>query len=77
MGGTDVTTSVLWAALGGPPRLAEGVSYRGAGAVLPARLPVRELARATVGVCSLAAAELLAARGGAPVRPVEVDEGAV
>lgn len=77
MGGTDVTTSVLWAALGGPPRLAEGVSYRGAGAVLPARLPVRELARATVGVCSLAAAELLAVRGGAPVRPVEVDEGAV
>ncbi|MEU0489278.1 CoA transferase [Nocardiopsis sp. NPDC006139] len=77
MGGTDVTTSVLWSALGGPPGLAEGVSYRGAGAVLPARLPVRELARATVGVCSLAAAELLAARGGAPVRPVEVDEGSV
>ncbi|CAL9332425.1 Formyl-CoA:oxalate CoA-transferase [Nocardiopsis dassonvillei] len=77
MGGTDVTTSVLWSALAGPPGLDEGVSYRGAGAVLPARLPVRELARASVGVCSLAAAELLAARGGGDVRPVEVDEGAV
>ncbi|MGW9351492.1 CoA transferase [Nocardiopsis flavescens] len=77
MGGTDATTSLFWSALGGPPGLEEGVSYRGAGAVLPARLPVRQLARAAVGVCSLAAAELLAARCGGAVRPVEVDEGAV
>ncbi|MDT0328448.1 CoA transferase [Nocardiopsis lambiniae] len=77
MGESDATTSLLWSAMGGPPDLVEGVSYRGAGPVLPARLPVRELARATVGVCSLAAAELLSVRTGDPVRPVEVDEGAV
>lgn len=44
---------------------------------LPARLPVRELARATVGVCSLAAAELVAARNGVPRPAVRVHEGAV
>ncbi len=45
--------------------------------MLPSRLPVRELARATVAVCGLAAAELTAARnGGAPPR-VRVDDGAV
>jgi crotonobetainyl-CoA:carnitine CoA-transferase CaiB-like acyl-CoA transferase len=38
---------------------------------------VRELARATVGVCSLAAAELLALRGEVPVPRVRVREGAV
>ncbi|MZE77522.1 carnitine dehydratase, partial [Streptomyces sp. SID5475] len=40
-------------------------------------LPVRELARATVGVCSLAAAELLAARNASPLPEVRVHEGAV
>lgn len=53
------------------------MSYVGAGAVLPSRLPVRELARASVGAASLAAAELLALRNGAPVPAVRVDEGAV
>jgi crotonobetainyl-CoA:carnitine CoA-transferase CaiB-like acyl-CoA transferase len=53
------------------------VSYEGASGVLPARLPVRELARATVGVCSLAAAELLARRSPGPVPAVRVREGAV
>jgi hypothetical protein len=53
------------------------VSYEGVSGVLPARLPVRELARATVGVCSLAAAELLARRNEMPVPTVRVREAAV
>lgn len=73
----DTTTVDAWAALSGPPGLAEQVSYVGAGDVLAARLPVRELARATVGVCSLAAAELLALRNATPVPAVRVHEGAV
>ncbi|RKS09359.1 CoA transferase family III [Nocardiopsis sp. Huas11] len=73
----DVTTTRAWTAIGGSPDLTEKVSYRGAGQVLPAVLPVRELARATVGACSLAAAELLAARNGGPIPDVRVDEGAV
>lgn len=73
----DVTTVQAWQAIGGAADLVERVSYRGAGEVLPAVLPVRGLARATVGACSLAAAELLAARRGGPVPGVRIDEGAV
>lgn len=73
----DGATAQAWAALGGRDDLVEGVSYEGAGDVLPARLPVRELARATVGVCSLAAAELLARRSDVPVPAVRVREAAV
>ncbi|MBQ0986541.1 CoA transferase [Streptomyces sp. F63] len=73
----DATTASAWAALGGPEHLAGRVSFAGAEGVLPARLPVRELARATVGVCSLAAAELLAARNARPLPEVRVHEGAV
>lgn len=73
----DKTTAHAWSALGGRPELAGAVAYEGADGVLPARLPVRELARATVGVCSLAAAELLARRCGGPVPEVRVSEGAV
>jgi crotonobetainyl-CoA:carnitine CoA-transferase CaiB-like acyl-CoA transferase len=78
-GGGDATTAQAWAALGGPPELVAKVSYeRDAGDVLPARLPVRELARATVGACSLAAAELAAVRGAAGRDfDVRVSEGAV
>ncbi|MFJ2173280.1 CoA transferase [Streptomyces sp. NPDC087851] len=75
--GNDAATAHAWAALGGRDGLAESVTYEGAGEVLAARLPVRELARATVGVCSLAAAELLALRRGVPVPAVRVREGAV
>ncbi|MCQ4041744.1 CoA transferase [Streptantibioticus rubrisoli] len=70
-------TGQAWSALGGAPRLLERVSYGRPGAGLPARLPVRELARATVAVCSLAAAELAARRTGRPVPAVRVDDGAV
>ncbi|WP_017568902.1 CoA transferase [Nocardiopsis halotolerans] len=73
----DTTTAHAWNTVQGPADLTAKVSYQSAGKVLPAVLPVRELARATVGVCSLAAAELLAARNGGDVPRVRVDEGAV
>ncbi|MFI0780055.1 CoA transferase [Streptomyces sp. NPDC021212] len=73
----DAATAYAWDALGGAPELAERISYTPAGEVLPARLPVRQLARATVAVCSLAAAELAALRGGVGIPAVRVDEGAV
>ncbi|MCP3820403.1 CoA transferase [Streptomyces sp. A3M-1-3] len=75
--GIDDTAAQAWAALGGPGGMAGLVSYSGAGDVLPSRLPVRQLARASVGVCSLAAAELASVRTGKPVAAVRVDEGAV
>ncbi|QLH22359.1 CoA transferase [Streptomyces sp. Rer75] len=75
--GEDAATAHAWEALGGPPALAERITYAPAGEVLPARLPVRQLARATVGVCSLAAAELAARRGGGAIPGVRVEEGAV
>lgn len=67
-----------WAALGGDPALLPKVSTVVRDGVLDARLPVRELARACVGVCALAAAELGARRAGlAEVPRVRVDDGAV
>ncbi|MGW1893094.1 CoA transferase [Streptomyces sp. NPDC002004] len=70
-------TRSAWAALGGDPALVSGVSTVVRDGALPARLPVLELARACVGVCALAAAELAARRTGRPVPPVRVDDGAV
>ncbi|MFI9582914.1 CoA transferase [Streptomyces sp. NPDC052236] len=69
-------TAQAWAALGGDPALLDRVRYEGTGG-LPAQLPVMELARSCVAVCSLAAAELAARRTGGPVPPVRVDDGAV
>ncbi|WP_380281027.1 CoA transferase [Kitasatospora purpeofusca] len=74
---TDGPTAGAWHALGGPSALLERVSFHGPDAVLPSRLPVRRLARATVAACSLAAAELAALRTGAPVPRVRIDQGAV
>ncbi|WP_420856030.1 CoA transferase [Streptomyces nanshensis] len=71
-----------WAALGGDSTLLDRVSCTPR-AVLPARLPVRELARASVAVCSLAAAELASLRsagtddGTLTAPAVHVDDGAV
>ncbi|MEV5970601.1 CoA transferase [Streptomyces sp. NPDC051921] len=65
-------TESLWSALGGDPALLDRVAYGGVSGLLPARLPVMDLARATVAVCSLAAAERAGAAG-----PVRVDDGAV
>ncbi|MFJ9419018.1 CoA transferase [Streptomyces sp. NPDC101227] len=70
-------TDLAWAVLGGDPRLAERITYGGPPGLLPARLPVMDLARTTVAVCALAAAELTAERTGGPVPAVRVDDGAV
>ncbi|HEX5568961.1 MAG TPA: CoA transferase [Streptomyces sp.] len=72
----------LWAALGGDPALLERVRHLrrdGPAGAPAARLPVWELARSTVAVCALAAAEQAAARraDGAAVPAVRVDDGAV
>lgn len=72
-GGTDLA----WAALAGDPALTEHIAYGGPPGLLPARLPVMSLARSTVAVCALAAAELAARRNGGPVPAVRVDDGAV
>jgi crotonobetainyl-CoA:carnitine CoA-transferase CaiB-like acyl-CoA transferase len=67
-----------WSALGGGPALLARVSTVVREGALEARLPVRELARACVGACALAAAELGARRAGrGEVPAVRVDDGAV
>ncbi|GAA3793609.1 CoA transferase [Streptomyces coacervatus] len=69
---------IAWSALGGDPALLPRVSTVVREGALEARLPVRELARACVGACALAGAELGARRGGpAAVPDVRVDDGAV
>ncbi|MEF9902951.1 CoA transferase [Streptomyces sp. P9-A2] len=78
--------AAAWSSLGGDPALLARVAAVERPEALPARLPVRELARACVGACGLAAAELGARRAG-PARPghppdlevpaVRVDDGAV
>ncbi|MDX3236972.1 CoA transferase [Streptomyces sp. ME03-5709C] len=70
-------TSHAWTALGADSSLLGRVSHSGPSGGLPARLPVMELARATVAVCSLAAAELTSVRAGRPVPRVRVDDQAV
>ncbi|OIJ87249.1 CoA transferase [Streptomyces colonosanans] len=71
-------TNTAWAALGGDPALLSRISTVIRDGALPARLPVREMARACVGTCALAAAEWGARRAGLPVVPhVLVDDGAV
>jgi len=73
---TEIKTA--WTELGGDPALVSRVSTVARPGALEARLPVRELARACVGACALAAAELGAHRGGlAEVPGVVVDDGAV
>ncbi|CAL9317352.1 CoA transferase [Streptomyces sp. SudanB182_2057] len=67
-----------WSALGGDPARLSRLTVVPREGVLTARLPVRELARACVGACGLAAAELTARRAGlAEVPDVRVDDGAV
>ncbi|MET7497909.1 CoA transferase [Streptomyces sp900116325] len=73
-------TEQAWTALGGDPALLDRIDGGGPAGLLPARLPVMELARSTVAVCALAAAELAARRAGStggPVERVRVDDGAV
>ncbi|MER6356911.1 CoA transferase [Streptomyces sp. NPDC001634] len=71
-------TDVAWAALGGDPGLVPRISTVVREGVLSSRLPVREVARACVGACALAAAEWGARRAGLPDLPeVRVDDGVV
>lgn len=73
-----MNTESVWKALGGDPALLPRLSEVVRDGVLQARLPVRELARACVGACALAAAELGARRAGlAEVPRARVDDGAV
>ncbi|MFF3942044.1 CoA transferase [Streptomyces phaeofaciens] len=73
-----VEIKFAWSELGGDPALLARVSTVARKGALPARLPVRELARACVGACALAGAELGARRAGlARVPGVRVDDGAV
>lgn len=73
---TDI--KLTWSALGGDPALLPRVSTVVREGALQGRLPVRELARACVGACALAGAELGARRAGlAEVPGVRVDDGAV
>ncbi|MFJ2717570.1 CoA transferase [Streptomyces sp. NPDC087437] len=73
---TDITYA--WSALGGDPALLSRVTTVQREGALPARLPVRELARTCVCACALAAAELGARRAGlATVPAVLGDDGAV
>ncbi|MFE5556260.1 CoA transferase [Streptomyces sp. NPDC056544] len=79
-GERDGGTAQAWEALGGAPELVGRVRYCGVGDLTEGPLPVAELARATVGACGLAAAELAAVRAGggaADAAPLVVDEGAV
>ncbi|MER6424797.1 CoA transferase [Streptomyces sp. NPDC001137] len=66
-----------WSALGGDAALLPRVSTLVRKDALQGRLPVRELARACVGACALAGAELAAGRSGSAVPGVRVDDGAV
>ncbi|MEU9140699.1 CoA transferase [Streptomyces sp. NPDC048404] len=75
---TRAPMAAVWEELGGDPALLPGVSTVVRAGALEAALPVRELARACVGACALAAAELGARRAGlARVPRVSVDDGAV
>ncbi|MYR63964.1 hypothetical protein GTY54_49770, partial [Streptomyces sp. SID625] len=73
---TDI--SFAWSALGGDPGLVQRITTVEREGALTARLPVRDLARACVGACALAAAELAARRAAlAEVPAVRVDDGAL
>ncbi|MEU9898411.1 CoA transferase [Streptomyces phaeochromogenes] len=75
---TAPSTEFAWTALGGDPGLLPRLSTVVRSGALEARLPVRELARACVGACALAAAELGARRAGlADLPEARVDDGAV
>ncbi|SCF20952.1 CoA-transferase family III [Micromonospora viridifaciens] len=66
-----------WTALGGDPAAVEAVDLRGPADVLPARLPVTDLAVACVAAAGLAATELARARGLDVTGQLAVDSRAV
>ncbi|NLU68937.1 CoA transferase [Streptomyces sp. HNM0574] len=76
--GAGPGTADAWHALRGDPALLDRVGHATRPGLLPARLPVLGLARASVAACSLAAAELSSVRSaGGEVPEVRVDDGAV
>ena len=67
----------LWRALGGDDALLEALHFSGSAGGLPSRFHVSDLATATIGVATLAAAELWAARRKEALRPVAIDRKSV
>lgn len=66
--------AALWSMLGGDPAALDALAITGDARVLPSSFDVTGFAAATVGVASLAAAELLATRTGSrDLAPVAVD----
>jgi CoA-transferase family III len=66
-------SSGLWAALGGAAGKVECLEFSGPYGGLPSSFEVGALASASIGVATLAAAELWAARRGGAVRRVRID----
>ncbi|MBB5872612.1 crotonobetainyl-CoA:carnitine CoA-transferase CaiB-like acyl-CoA transferase [Allocatelliglobosispora scoriae] len=71
----DDAVNQAWQALGGGAHPAE--PHFDPASILPARLPVGDLANATVAACALAAAELAAARGRQLTGPILIDPARV
>jgi len=65
--------ATLWRALGADDALLNALRFSGPAGGLPSRFHVSDLAAATIGVATLAAAELWAARRKETPRPVTVD----
>ena len=63
----------IWAALGGSTTTLAALEFTGVRSGLPSRFQVGALAAATIGVATLAAAELWALRRGEPLRRVTVE----
>ena len=63
----------LWRALGDEDACLDALHFSGPSGGLPSRFHVSELASATIGVATLAAAELWAARRKEPTRKVSID----
>src|SRR5215472_142684 len=63
----------IWSDLGGEAALLDALRFSGPSGGLPSRFHVSDLATATIGVATLAAAELWAARRREPLRIVTVD----
>ncbi|HVB49344.1 MAG TPA: CoA transferase [Burkholderiales bacterium] len=69
----QLLASTLWQSLGGAPALAHSLRFSGPAGGLPSKFEVSTLACATVGVATLAVAELWAKRRGEPLRRVTLD----
>jgi hypothetical protein len=74
MSTSDISLArTLWVAIGGDDALLDALHFCGPWGGLPSRFHVSDLATATIGVATLAAAELWAARRQEPLRAVTID----